>query len=535
VLDTALNIDWDRAQPIFRLEANDTSSPSPEPIARTTIDNLWFGGSAALPAANVAPTVLDFPISTFSSYRAVLPGSPAAFKIDVTVDPAQATLAALHFTFHNIDGASGNIWTWANSLCVRRPGGPSVGEVVNLYGNRGVRSIACQTPSDAAFAAPDEAVVRNSFGLPDDGPSSWIVRLDPSWLARGVNTIILDLLAPVVIGDMHIELTYPPPIAPGYVQQRHWLLPHLNLANPEPTVAWIGTGPGTRVTTLAGLELWRSSAPAFTTGVKSGSTMMRVNFEAWNEFAGWVSGAAFSTRGIAGSQLIVNGRVAATFSFPGMGVGYAWVRSDVDLSSVLDWSTVSGEQQIRVEVRALDSDGNAGFPLYDGISSFTTPGSWRDRSLPLLATAELGSPTVVGGVRMFPSATAPAIAVPSNVAVIEDDRVATLSWDGPGTTSFIDYGRRFWSGGVTGYVVSYYPMLNPAAVTKMVTPNRAIQLQPLMPGVVYGAVVQTVSRDVEGKLSAPSVEVQFQSNSARVDGLRALCNGFFDDFNLGGS
>jgi hypothetical protein len=57
-----------------------------------------------------------------------------------------------------------------------------------------------------------------------------------------------------------------------------------------------------------------------------------------------------------------------------------------------------------------------------------------------------------------------------------------------------------------------------------------IQLQPLEANVVYEARVQSVSSSTFA-VSAFSTVLAFKSNSTRVDNLRRICTGFFEDFN----
>lgn len=62
-------------------------------------------------------------------------------------------------------------------------------------------------------------------------------------------------------------------------------------------------------------------------------------------------------------------------------------------------------------------------------------------------------------------------------------------------------------------------------------PYNTIQLQPLDAGVTYQVSVQTVN--ATGHVSIPSDVLLFQSNSSRVDAMRAQAPAaFFDDFNL---
>lgn len=528
IMDSAVSLSWDRAQPVIVLSTNSTGNPSPAPLSRTSIDNLWFGGSLA--AAQQSRTVVDFPVATFANYRAVLPGQQAAFKINLTADPTLAITAALHFSFHDFPSEGGNIYDWYNAVCILRPGGPAVGTITNLYGQVGARAISCRTPPPSAFIAPTEQSVL-AFGVPDNYPGSWILRLDPSWLARGVNTFVFDFAAAIMVGDIHLELSFaqPPVFVPP---MSYWLLPSLP-ANPRGPAGWLGKGPGARLSKLANLELWRDGNIAFTSGVKVGAAMLKVEFEVFSDFAGTFVGPSFASRGIGKVEILINGNAAKTFSYPGLGVGYIWERTELDLANWIDWSA-GMSQAVRIEVRPYDADGNRGFPVYEGIGAYAKIGAWQGKSLPLLAVVDLGTPTTLKGVRVF-SATTTTVAsvpIPSNLVIVPDERVATLSWDGPGPSGFVDYGARFWQG-VSGYQVSWYPLSNRSAVSRSVTPNRAIQLQPLAVGVTYGVYVQTVDAEGDGgRLSAPSVEVTFASDSSRVNELRRTMTGFFDDFNL---
>ena len=111
--------------------------------------------------------------------------------------------------------------------------------------------------------------------------------------------------------------------------------------------------------------------------------------------------------------------------------------------------------------------------------------------------------------------------VPTNVRVSPDDRVATLEWNG-----LKDLGNPT---GVSGYLIRWGKQSIGYTDTKITT-YRAIQMQPLENGTQYIAEVYSI--DDAGNVSAPSPQVTFTGNSARVDALRTQMNGFFDDFNL---
>lgn len=110
--------------------------------------------------------------------------------------------------------------------------------------------------------------------------------------------------------------------------------------------------------------------------------------------------------------------------------------------------------------------------------------------------------------------------IPANVRVEADDQVATLKWGG-----LKDLNNPT---GVSGYFVRWGKQANGFTDTKL-TIYRAIQLQPLNPGVSY--IAQVYSVDDYGNISAASSSVTFQSDPTRVNALRTQMNGFFDDFN----
>lgn len=131
---------------------------------------------------------------------------------------------------------------------------------------------------------------------------------------------------------------------------------------------------------------------------------------------------------------------------------------------------------------------------------------------------------------LFPkdSSFAAIIAVPSNLIVEEGDLNAILSWN-----NYWTEGNNNFPSGAVGFAVYWgvYDTNSQTLVNPQVklTGDKIIQLQPLTPGVTYGAYIRSVDND--GNTSAPSDLVQFKSDSTRVNTLRTQMNGFFDDFN----
>lgn len=123
-----------------------------------------------------------------------------------------------------------------------------------------------------------------------------------------------------------------------------------------------------------------------------------------------------------------------------------------------------------------------------------------------------------------PAARAAALPTPAGLQVLQDDRNAIVQWDTDPQNPTAPL-----PAGVVGYKVSWGPAAQPAAFSRL-TEERIIQLQPLVNGQPYVARVQAI--DSAGNLSAASASVSFTGDSARVDGLRARMNGFFDDFTL---
>jgi hypothetical protein len=123
------------------------------------------------------------------------------------------------------------------------------------------------------------------------------------------------------------------------------------------------------------------------------------------------------------------------------------------------------------------------------------------------------------------------IPVPTQIHIEQDDRVATLSWNG-----FPHWGADNPTG-VYGYQIQWGAFNSTLTTT---VPSSAIhisyvespiiQLQPLTNGQQYQAVIRAI--DAYGRLSNPAPPVTFTGSSARVDALRKQMNGFFDDFNL---
>ncbi|KAI9026744.1 hypothetical protein DFJ74DRAFT_518258 [Hyaloraphidium curvatum] len=522
-------MDWDRAQVLLQLAGNDTDGPTAVPLHRVSVDNLWWSRSAPAPAP-VQGNVLDYPYSTQATYRRVVPGQQLAFAVDINAEPTGAASILLHFSYANFGGKP-PMWEWRNALCVLAPGRAN-GVAMNVYGFVGVRSIPCSSAAAAGAAEQTAGQVAAQFGAPGAWPGTWIVRLDPAWVARGTNVFLFDLLGPVLVGDLHVELTYPAASVPAYAPAAHWLAPFLTASNPEPTAAWLGTGPAAGLARVQGVEVWGNHPLFFRTGLRVNSTVLQVEWEAGTALAGRIRGAEFAQRGVARVELLVAGQVAQRYTYPRPGMGYVYGWADVDLVPLADWSQ-GGDRRLGIEVRAYDSAGNPWFADYDGVGAYGLPyGTWRGKNVTLGMVAELGQPKAVAGLPVFPPRSDPALPAVGNVQVVEDDRVATLSWDSLG--HFTEYGTRFWARKLSGYLVTWYPISNTSAALKIPTAFRATQLQPLVPGVLYGAVVQAIDAGTSaGRLGPPSAEVRFRSNASRVDALRQACSGFFDDMNIG--
>jgi hypothetical protein len=131
----------------------------------------------------------------------------------------------------------------------------------------------------------------------------------------------------------------------------------------------------------------------------------------------------------------------------------------------------------------------------------------------------------LAGLLSFAGAAPPASAAPPAPAGLrthQDDHSATLEWDTASSAAPLPPG-------VAGYMITWGPAGQPDAFRRL-TEERIVQLQPLVNGQLYTARVQAV--DSAGRLSAPSASIGFTGDGARVAGLRARMNGFFDDFNL---
>src|SRR5258708_21249521 len=120
---------------------------------------------------------------------------------------------------------------------------------------------------------------------------------------------------------------------------------------------------------------------------------------------------------------------------------------------------------------------------------------------------------------------------PQNVQLIKEDSSVVMSWNNlqentwwPDNQSHLDQGTQgfvvFWG------VYSGGSIINPV---KKLTEHPALQIQPLTPGITYGAQVASVGYD--GSVSQLTPVVTFSTDSSRVDGLRQQMTGFFDDFN----
>lgn len=554
VMDTTVSgMDWEKGQLVFELSGNWTDSATPTPLHRVTLDNLYVTYST--PPSSAQPVVLDFPVASFSFHKTAVPGQQMAFQVDVNSSVAGVQTAVLHFTAYDFPNQN-SIWEWwvyfqgfgrgvrdadllrirrTNSICILAPG-QLTGTTINIFGVTGQRSIACSASGAAGSPELSQDSLKSTYGVPDPWSTYMVVRLETSWIKQGTNVFLFDMIGPIVIGDVHLELTFAAP-GPTYSPAAHWLVPYLSASNPEPTSAWIGTGPGSRVTVLNQVGIWDNYATYFSTntnGLKINSTLLRLEFEAGSWFSGMLSGANFAlvSGGITRIEILINDAVVRKLTWPSPGLPYVYAYATIDLTSIADWST-GGARQLRVDIRAYDNKGNPGFPVYGSIDDYgRIVGTWRNKTQPLIASANLGAPTVVKGINMFPPAGGADLPAPTNLSIIEDDRYATFSWDSS-MGDYTCYGCRYWSSGIAGYQITWYPLSNPNSTTKMVTPYRATQLQPLTPGVRYGAYVQAIDGGEVGRLGPPSPEIQFQSNSARVDALRAVCNGFFDDFNIG--
>lgn len=119
-------------------------------------------------------------------------------------------------------------------------------------------------------------------------------------------------------------------------------------------------------------------------------------------------------------------------------------------------------------------------------------------------------------------------ATPTILEITEDDRAAVIFWNSKTTTYQYPYDPEK-NLGVFSYLVEWGPV-NAGFIHREVTPYRAFQAQPLVPGTVYEARVFAL--DSDGKKSAASNVMQFQHSDVKVNDMRSRLNGFFDDFNL---
>lgn len=113
--------------------------------------------------------------------------------------------------------------------------------------------------------------------------------------------------------------------------------------------------------------------------------------------------------------------------------------------------------------------------------------------------------------------------VPTNFRADADERVVRLRWD---RFPHWQTGR---PDGVEGYLVRWGPAGSDLSATRL-TREPLVQLEPLLPGQTYEAVVRALDRD--GRASLPSPRFAFAPDPTRINGLRARMNGFFDDFDL---
>lgn len=143
------------------------------------------------------------------------------------------------------------------------------------------------------------------------------------------------------------------------------------------------------------------------------------------------------------------------------------------------------------------------------------------------------------------------IPVPENVMVIQDDRVATLTWNKQGTfwTDWDSLGERREPDGsrLGGYYVRWGKK-GMGMPTKQYTRFESIQLQPLEDGVEYELEIHTI--DKRGNISRPvkifttarldetgavidkvAAQQVFKSDSRRIAAHRTMMTGFFEDFN----
>jgi len=118
-------------------------------------------------------------------------------------------------------------------------------------------------------------------------------------------------------------------------------------------------------------------------------------------------------------------------------------------------------------------------------------------------------------------------ATPTVVEILEDDHVATISWNSLTQIYGLEYDPDKHQG-IYSYLIEWGTQAE-GFVHKVVTPYRAHQVQPLEPGVVYQARISALG--VHGQKSDPSEVVTFQHDPTRVNAMRQRLNGFFDDMN----
>lgn len=129
-------------------------------------------------------------------------------------------------------------------------------------------------------------------------------------------------------------------------------------------------------------------------------------------------------------------------------------------------------------------------------------------------------------------ATVANLPIPQNIHVVAEDNSALLTWDdlgiGKSPNDQADLEK-----GIGGYAIFWgvydantHTIINPI---KKVTSDPGIQLQPMTPGVTYGAYLTTI--DYSGNVSNPTSTITITPDSSRVDKLRSQMTGFFDDFN----
>lgn len=116
---------------------------------------------------------------------------------------------------------------------------------------------------------------------------------------------------------------------------------------------------------------------------------------------------------------------------------------------------------------------------------------------------------------------------PTILNVIEDDRIATISWNSLSETYNYPYDN-FKNQGSMSYKVEWGKVTE-GFTNVLHTPYRIIQVQPLDPGELYQARI--IAIDEYGMVSVPSSTVQFQHDPTRVNAMSTQLNGFFDDFN----